>query len=436
MLYKTGDVLPGTSGLTASALNDPYTNGLGKVGFNGTVGTDRFIWYDTGVVWLNSNSVSPVLTGAEGTMGISNTGGFIYSPSADGNDAVWTQAGLLLADGDPIPSLGLFSAFNSRPRMVDSGAAFWIGGLSTTAGGSTSNRALLTTTDPANPDIQALIIGGGTYGGLTITTTASNFAFDVSGNGLHRVHVLSATGSTATDSFVHYSSTDSVIAREGFGIPGSTTELWAAFRIPSVNNCGSWAVAGDTNGAVGEDEIIAYNNQVIVREGEIYNGLQLSGTVNAVSINNRERIAFIFSASPECLLAGPAGNFAAEGRVLLRSGDQIDIDGNGSCDFIVTDFNASNTVAPGLDLADDGMVWVSVDLTDCVSGATHVAIIGLRESCPADFNNSGGAPTVQDIFDFLAAYFNNGPGADFNGSCVVSVQDIFDFLAAYFAGCA
>jgi hypothetical protein len=42
---------------------------------------------------------------------------------------------------------------------------------------------------------------------------------------------------------------------------------------------------------------------------------------------------------------------------------------------------------------------------------------------------------VQDIFDFLAAYFSNGPGADFNGSGAVSVQDIFDFLAAYFAGC-
>jgi hypothetical protein len=55
-------------------------------------------------------------------------------------------------------------------------------------------------------------------------------------------------------------------------------------------------------------------------------------------------------------------------------------------------------------------------------------------SCPADFNSSG-AVTVQDIFDFLAAYFSGNPSADFNGSGVVSVQDIFDFLAAYFAGC-
>jgi hypothetical protein len=54
--------------------------------------------------------------------------------------------------------------------------------------------------------------------------------------------------------------------------------------------------------------------------------------------------------------------------------------------------------------------------------------------CPADFNHSA-MVTVQDIFDFLAAYFANDPRADINGSGAVSVQDIFDFLAAYFAGC-
>ncbi len=55
--------------------------------------------------------------------------------------------------------------------------------------------------------------------------------------------------------------------------------------------------------------------------------------------------------------------------------------------------------------------------------------------CRADFNRSGGAPTVQDIFDFLGAYFAVDMCADTNDSGTTSVQDIFDFLAAYFAGC-
>jgi hypothetical protein len=58
----------------------------------------------------------------------------------------------------------------------------------------------------------------------------------------------------------------------------------------------------------------------------------------------------------------------------------------------------------------------------------------LPSACIADFNNSGTA-TVQDIFDFLAAYFSNSPSADVNNSGAVTVQDIFDFLAAYFIGC-
>lgn len=54
--------------------------------------------------------------------------------------------------------------------------------------------------------------------------------------------------------------------------------------------------------------------------------------------------------------------------------------------------------------------------------------------CPADFNGDQ-TVSVQDIFDFLSAYFGNQPEADFNGDRTVSVQDIFDYLAAYFAGC-
>ncbi len=54
--------------------------------------------------------------------------------------------------------------------------------------------------------------------------------------------------------------------------------------------------------------------------------------------------------------------------------------------------------------------------------------------CPANFNLAGGV-TVQDIFDFLGAYFVADPTADFNHVGGVTVQDIFDFLTAYFIGC-
>jgi hypothetical protein len=54
--------------------------------------------------------------------------------------------------------------------------------------------------------------------------------------------------------------------------------------------------------------------------------------------------------------------------------------------------------------------------------------------CLADFDCSG-LVSVQDIFDFLAAYFQQSVNADTNRSGEVTVQDIFDYLGAYFIGC-
>ncbi len=53
--------------------------------------------------------------------------------------------------------------------------------------------------------------------------------------------------------------------------------------------------------------------------------------------------------------------------------------------------------------------------------------------CRGNFNQTGGI-SVQDIFDFLSAYFASSTAADLSANGI-SVQDIFDFLSAYFAGC-
>jgi hypothetical protein len=52
--------------------------------------------------------------------------------------------------------------------------------------------------------------------------------------------------------------------------------------------------------------------------------------------------------------------------------------------------------------------------------------------CLANYNKAGGI-SVQDIFDFLGAWFSNSPNADINAGGL-SVNDIFDFLAAWFSG--
>jgi hypothetical protein len=97
--------------------------------------------------------------------------------------------------------------------------------------------------------------------------------------------------------------------------------------------------------------------------------------------------------------------------------------------------NISGATTPNLTITGlrppDARYYHCIATNSCGSTPSAFQILDL---CAADFNCSG-AITVQDIFDFLAAYFAGNPLADFNGSGGISVQDIFDFLAAYFAGC-
>lgn len=80
---------------------------------------------------------------------------------------------------------------------------------------------------------------------------------------------------------------------------------------------------------------------------------------------------------------------------------------------------------------DRGEIILPVFFTDN-SGALLRVTVDPR--CPADFN-SDGASSLQDLFDFLTAWFSGNPSADINGVGGVTLQDLFDFLTAWFAGC-
>ncbi len=82
-------------------------------------------------------------------------------------------------------------------------------------------------------------------------------------------------------------------------------------------------------------------------------------------------------------------------------------------------------------VADVG-VYSCVITNDCGTTESMAAWVTL---CPADFNVSGSL-SVQDVFDFLSAYFGNMPSADVNHSGTLGVQDVFDYLALYFGGCS
>ncbi len=87
------------------------------------------------------------------------------------------------------------------------------------------------------------------------------------------------------------------------------------------------------------------------------------------------------------------------------------------------------------------LAMMGMNTTDGIAGANAAVVTQadinaeqLLVPCAADFNGVGGL-TVQDIFDYLNAWFAGLPSADFNHVNGITVQDIFDFLVAWFAGC-
>ncbi|KAB2967776.1 MAG: hypothetical protein F9K18_03810 [Thermoanaerobaculia bacterium] len=383
LVARENDVPPGETDPVVT-INAPFTNALGVVGFTGALttvsGTDNFVWLDDGITWRNSDETVFVLTGAEGTMGISDTGGFIYSPSISGNDGVWTQNGKLLADRDPAPGFPppALSVFNSRPRMVATGQAYWVGGVSTTGGTTTDARALFTSPSASGGDIQVVLRSGDMVGGFAIRGGSSgiDFDYDVSSDGAHLVQVLQLdTGSTADDDFVYVDG--ALVAR--ITTPTGDGDNWAAFDSTGINVSGHYLFSGDTDGVTTTDEFIAYDGAIAIREGDTLGGVALvtPAAVNALSIADDGQAAHLWSTSGgiEILFHACAAADLAASSAVLRTADQVDLDGDGIPDATVTGFNASGAVGPGLDLAGDGRVFVEVTLDD--GGGDEDAVIAL-----------------------------------------------------------
>jgi hypothetical protein len=114
--------------------------------------------------------------------------------------------------------------------------------------------------------------------------------------------------------------------------------------------------------------------------------------------------------------------------------DGLDSDGDGVSNH--DEITAVRTDLPGQVGYHPGLLGATG--TDPCGDFPTAAVSNARETpppaCRADFNHAGGV-TVQDIFDFLTAYFSSAAPADINGVGGVTVQDIFDYLTLYFAGC-
>jgi hypothetical protein len=430
---------------TLTTLNSPFTNALGQVGFTGSIetpaGTTSFVWIDNGIAWLSSDALPIVITGAETTMGIGNAGEFIYSPSVDGLDAVWGEEGLILRETDAAPGLpSLFVTFCSRPRMLPDGRSYWLSGTTTSQGGVTNGRALFSRA----PDglITPVVASGQAIDGLILSDVGVDFEYDVSDNNAYRITLHDTTADAALDALVAING--SLAVQEG--APTGDGDNWQNFDTVGINNFGDWLLAGDTNGPLSNEEFIAFNGSIVIREADTLAGVPLGGgSVTALSLNNIGDAVFIWNLDAAEVLFFAETSAFPSAVVVLQVGDSIDTNGDDIADATVTDLNASGVVGPGLDLPDTGQLYLGIDAMTASGETEMIVAVDLPGDppplCPADlFPRVGdGIVGAGDLGQLLAQW---GPCPD-PGDCpadifppgtgdgIVGPGDLGDLLAQW-----
>lgn len=251
-------------------------------------------------------------------------------------------------------------------------------------------------------------------------------------------------GPSTTDQAATFSG--GVVAQEGVVLPGSPFAVGVMYLAPQrwglalSPGGGHWGLLGsnfDYQDWAQVDGVMIARTGDAVEPGsaEVFDDNTYAYTFRGIAVND----------SGSVVLAGrTAGNddviALAGDRVLLRSGDAVDIDADGLPD----DDLYVNEVG-------EGSVWFTADqrlfaVVTLVNGANSlrgVAFITLdaRQCGDVDFNNDGLFPDTQDIADFLGVFAGAAcptggcDGVDFNRDGLFpDTDDIGAFLRVFGGG--
>lgn len=389
IVLQAGETPTGAASPIAS-LGSPFAEGSGTLGLGGQLANgDRFIFRDDEVVFVDSTELTVTLSGQEVSLGTAPDGRFIYAPTVDGVEALYTDEGVLAVGSMQAPGLpeGVFSTFLSRPSMIDTGAAFWVTGINDGGGVVTQGRVLYRSDTASTADASPLLQSGDTIDGLTVSSPDGvGFDYQPSLDGLHMIAVVNMdTGSTQDDGFVYIDG--------GLALQESTStggiDNWGNVDIVAINNAGDYVIAGDTDGVAGTDDFVAYNGTIAVREGQVVDGVQLAvdSTPGAIGINNLGWVIHTWSvdglAMPDtAFFSCDAASLARNSVAILAAGDELDLDGDGVGDGLLVDNINATSVVPTRPLGDDGSIYLSVNIDDGQS--VTEAVIRLQGQCCGD----------------------------------------------------
>eukprot|EP00913_Durusdinium_trenchii_P006084 g5696.t1 len=430
--------------ITVIGMNPCATDSNGRAAFIATYTGGFGVWSDGALVWDRDDALPDVLNDGEVSMGIADDGSFLLRVRCNLQECVYADDGVVLSEGDPAPNAPGFTITElERPNLTDAGVGYWIAGLNDGAGGTAtaSTRIHRRATDGS---ITTLVSEGDTLGATTVGPIGPHL--DVSGDN-EQVIFLFTDPAQPGASDLRLAVNGVVVAGEG--LPTGDGDDWDNFDSVSINSSGDYAFTGDTNAGKTTDQFLALNAQIILREDDLTLSGRLDGSgTDAISINDLGQIATIWEirtdavpASTESLLfVRDTDNATGSLYRLLSIGDAIDVDGDDLADWIIDDFRASASLAPGLDLAEDGRVFVEVTLNSADGSLINEpAIISLALPTPcniADLADPFGVLDFSDVIAFLTAFGSMDPAADLAAPFgTFDFSDVIAFLSAFGAGC-
>ena len=381
IVLRTGD-LPAGAPVIVENVRAPFVEPDGTVAFDGAlIDGDQFVWRGSQIVWLGSDERAYTLGPAEVAMGTSPAGGFVYGPTIDGDDGLYTHLGVLAVAGQPAPGLpaGTVSTFHARPSMAASGAVWWVAGLDD---GVTVGRALLRTPTALAGDAQVVLRSGDLVAGLPIASlNGIDDDYQISHGEQHLVVVLQLdSGDPSTDGAVYVDG--AVVAREGD--PTGDGDQWSNFDLVAIDQAGHHVITGDTNGAITSDEFVAYDGTIVVREGSVLDGVPLGSpaAVRFVSLDDGGRLVHAWSrtgGSETVFLSCDPAQATASAQAVLSTGDELDLNDDGVGDGIFVVDLQPTTGTPGRALGNDGSLYLEVEVDE--GGVVEEAMIRLQLSC-------------------------------------------------------
>jgi hypothetical protein len=442
--------LPGAPGENIDSISNPVVNHAG--GFACTVNTSgsgttlSHIWGNAtggpGDVIITEGTYGNLQqTSFESFHGLSNAGDPSYSASSTdlitgttGLDGVWVGPVVILNEEDPVPSLpGQFSVFNSRPGITADAIPYWVGGISTTQGGSSQNRVLF-----FGGGAGVILMGGDPVGGVPepVGTSSSDIDFDYrfSAFGTNYISPVRVDSSTTNDGVIVINGDVAMfggsLTREASPIPaaigGLPGENWDNFDYVAITETGETFVTGDSDAATSSDEFVLRNGEIVLREGDMVETVSgpvpLSGSIEGGFMNENGDWAVTWDVND------PVGNIEVlifNGEVLLRETEEVDLDGDGVVDpgATLANFTGISTLSVG-GRGPTGIVpiYFTADIdTQGTSSSIDDTEVLYRLDVPV------GAPAVQLPLDIKPGGCPNPFNTNSNGVTPISLVGTMDY---------